>query len=94
MPRRLRSRPGCEFDELQRVDSEAASELAAAVMRLVVHLKYSRAYVERASGRQVGVAPVEIDEQLVAGRRPALACAGDERGGACVHERQLCVRAR
>ena len=77
--------------ELERLAAEAGAELRAARVRLLRDLDDGLADREPRPGREVVDAEVEIDVELVAGERPALAAPGDEVGGAGVHQRQLGV---
>src|SRR5205807_135416 len=49
---------------------------------------------EARPGRQIRAAQVEVDVELVARERPAVALARDQRGRAGVHERELRSRVR
>ena len=49
---------------------------------------------EAGAGGEIGDGEVEIDEQLIAGEGPAIRVAGNERGGASVHEGKLHVGVR
>jgi hypothetical protein len=63
-------------------------------MRCVGHLENGGGDREARPRRQVLRAQVEVDVELVACERPALALAGDERRGARVHQRHLGLRVR
>src|ERR1700742_3413675 len=64
--------PEVGVEDLERVDSEPAHELAATEVRLRGHLDHRIADLEPGSGREVASAQVEIDVELIARRRPRL----------------------
>ena len=88
-PRRRSSRPGRLVHELERVGAEAGAELGAAGVRLGGHLDHRLADGKPRAGGKVLDAEVEVDEELVARERPAVAATGDQVGGAGVHQREL-----
>src|SRR6188472_234589 len=83
LPVRLR------IDEPRRIRAEASRELRAASVGNVRDLEYRGTDLDARARRQVFDADVEVDVQLVARERPALATSGDEVDDARVHQRDL-----
>jgi len=76
-------------DEPQCLEPEPGHELLAPPVREVADLDHRRADRQPGAGRQVLAADVEVDVELVAGERPAVAGAGHQRCGPRVHDRDL-----
>src|SRR6266545_3418100 len=79
-------------DELPRLCAVAFGELPAAEVREIGHFDNRGADLHSGSGWEVLGAQIEVDVELIAGERPALVVARDQRRGAGVHERQLRFR--
>src|SRR4029453_12287306 len=79
---------------LQRISAEPASELRAPGVRGLGHFSHRLADLQLRARRQVVDREVEVDDQLVSGKLPAVA--GTRNGGQhpAVHDRDLSERVR
>src|SRR6185295_6661760 len=80
--------------ELHGVDAEPRDKLATASMRLRGHLDDRRSDGQPRSRRQVGGAEVEVNDELIAGKWPAVWRLRHEGDGARVDDVQLHVGMR
>ena len=94
MPRRCRRRPSRGIHEARGVDAVACRELVAALVRHRGDLEQRGADREPGPGRQILVAEIQIDDQIVPGERPARLLLGDQRDRARVHDGHLHVGMR
>ena len=74
--------------EAERLDAEALAELGAPGVRLVGYLEDGRADGEPCPGQQVVGAQVEVDVELIAGKRPTCPLVGEQGDDACIHHGQ------
>ena len=90
-PRRWSSRPTAELTNFIASRPNLDTNLAQPVCGCSVISMTADPRASRVPGRQVAVAQVHVDEQLIAGQRPAIPRLGDERHGARAHDVQLHV---
>src|SRR5215203_7304170 len=79
---------------LQRISAEPARELRAPGVRWLGHLGYRLADLQPGARRQVVDRNVEVDDQLVSGKLPAVAGARNGGQHPAVHDRDLSERVR
>lgn len=78
-------------DERQRLLTEPLGELLAAAVGLVADLDDRRAKREARTGREIGLAQVEVHVQLITRELPPLIPPGHQGGDAAVHQGELHV---
>src|SRR5215207_11365285 len=78
----------------QRISAEPARELRAPGVRWLGHLSDRLADLQQRAGRQVVDRNVEVDDQLVSGKLPAVAGARNGGQNPAVHDRDLSERIR